>query len=148
MSTTLTRHRVLKVPCYTFHDAFLGYQHLLEGVLPTELRGVNARLPGIRDRFARAAVGWIRYKPLLTYITQPENYERIIADVGRKLDSAVPKLCAYFGTRQFEEIPVELARYHKNVKRHYMAFSATRGAFAKVTRASLPGRPARQPVRT
>lgn len=133
MSTTLTQHKVLKVPCYTFHDAFLEYKNLLIGVLPTQLTGVDARSAPVRARFAKAAIGWIRYKPLLVYITQPERYDRIIADMKRKLDHAIPKLSAYFGTAQFEQISVELERYDRNVRRHHMAFQATRNAWGKVT---------------
>lgn len=138
MSTTLTNHKVLKVPCYTFHDAFLEYKNILNGVLPIELRGVDARLPAVRQRFIKAAIGWIRYKPLLTFISQREEYDSIIDDMTRKLDSSIPKLCKYFGTRQFEEIQIELQRYHRNVRRHHKTFEATRKAWAKVTQTLLP----------
>ncbi len=138
MSTTLTHHKLVRVPCYTFHDAFLEYRNILNGVLPIELRGVDARLSAIRERFIRAAIGWIRYKPLLTYITQRSDYESIIDDMTLKLNSAIPKLCRYFDTCQFEAILTELERYHRNVKRHHTAFEATRKAWAKVTQARAP----------
>lgn len=141
MSTTLTHHKLVRVPCYTFHDAFLEYRNILHGVLPTELRGVDARVSAIRERFIRAAIGWIRYKPLLTYITQRSDYESIIEDMTRKLNSAVPKLCRYFDTCQFEQILAELDRYHRNVERHHRAFEATRKAWAKVTQAIVPAAP-------
>ncbi len=137
MSTTLGDHKVVRVPCYTFHDAFLAYNHLLSGVLPTELVGVDARDSMVLERFMKASIGWIRYKPLLTFITQPEWYEHIIADMTRKLDSAIPKLCSYFGTRRFEQISVELTRYHRNVRRHHRTFEATKNAWAKVTQSIL-----------
>lgn len=137
MSTTLTDHKLVKVPCYTFHDAFLEYKHLLNGVLPTELGGVDARDPFVRQRFIKASIGWIRYKPLLTYITQRENYEAIIDEMTVKLDSSIPKLCEYFDTRQFEQVQTNLAKYHRNVKRHFRAFEATRNAWTKVTRSLL-----------
>lgn len=138
MSTTLTGHKVLRVPCFTFHDAFLEYKNLLNGVLPIELRGVDARLPAVRQRFIRAATGWIRYKPLLTLITQQENYDSIIEDMTCKLNSVIPKLCKYFDTRQFEEIGAELEKYHRNVRRHHRSFEATRKAWAKVTSNRAP----------
>ncbi|CAN5538977.1 hypothetical protein BH10ACI3_BH10ACI3_02200 [soil metagenome] len=138
MSTTLSDFKVVKVPCYTFHDAFLEYKHLLNGVLPTELSGVDAHNNFVRQRFIKALIGWIKYKPLLTYITQPEKYESIIEEMTRKLDSSVPKLCEYFGTQQFEQIRTDLAKYHRNVRRHFRAFEATRNAWAKVTSFVLP----------
>lgn len=132
MSTTLTRHKVVKVPCYTFHDAFLKYQHLLNGTLPLELTGVDARLPAVRQRFIKAAIGWIRYKPLLTFITRPDEYDSIIDEMTRKLASVVPRLCKYFETDQFEQVQVELQRYHRNVRRHFSKFEATKAAWARV----------------
>ncbi len=138
MSTTLTDHKVVKVPCYTFHDAFLEYKNILNGVLPIELGGVDALSPAVRQRFVKAAIGWIRYKPLLTFITQRENYEETIADMQRKLGSVIPKLCRYFDMPQFEEIRTELDRYHRNVRRHHRSFEATRNAWAKVTQSLLP----------
>ncbi len=138
MSTSLTDCKVVRVPCYTFHDAFLEYKHLLNGVLPTELVGVDAHDSFVRQRFIKASIGWIRYKPLLTYITQPDRYESIIEEMARKLGSVVPKLCEYFGTQQFEQIQTDLAKYHRNVRRHFRAFEATRNAWMKVTQAILP----------
>ena len=138
MSTTLTEFKVFKVPCYTFHDAFLEYKHLLNGVLPTELRGVDAYNEFVLQRFIRASIGWIRYKPLLIYITQPDKYESTIEDMSRKLDSCIPKLCAYFGTQRFEQVRSELAKYHRNVRRHFRSFEATRSAWKKVTNGLLP----------
>lgn len=137
MSTTLADQKVVRVPCFTFHDAFLAYKHLLNGVLPTELVGVDAKDPLVLERFTRASIGWIRYKPLLTLISQPDQYETIIADMKRKLDSAIPKLCRYFDTRRFEQISIDLARYDRNVHRHHKAFIATRAAWSKVTQSLL-----------
>lgn len=136
MSTTLTDHKVVKVPCYTFHDAFLEYRNILNGVLPTELASVDARKPLVLDRFIRASLGWIRYKPLLIYITQPADYDSTMEEVAQKLSSSIPKLCRYFGTPRFEQIQRELERYHRNVHRHFRMFEATRNAWAKVTRQS------------
>ena len=138
MSTTLTDYKVVKVPCYTFHDAFLEYKHLLNGVLPTELVGVDAHDKFVLQRFLRASIGWIRYKPLLTFITQPDDYESIIREMTGKLDSSIPKLCKYFDTNLFENVRSELAKYHRNVRRHFRMFEATRNAWVKVTQAILP----------
>lgn len=138
MSTTLTEHKVVRVPCYTFHDAFLGYKNILNGVLPIELGPVDARSPWVRQRFIKAAIGWIRYKPLLTLITQPESYDSMIEQMRRKLDSVIPKLCKYFDTHQFEEIRTELERYDRNVRRHHRAFQATKKAWTKVSQMFLP----------
>ncbi|MBK9153985.1 MAG: hypothetical protein IPM25_07170 [Chloracidobacterium sp.] len=132
MSTTLSDLRVLKVPCFTFHDAFLEYPRLLNGILPTRISGVDALSPAIRQRFVRASVGWIRYKPLLVCLTNPHRYRHTLDEMKRKLDRAIPKMIRYFQTEKFEEVRTELDRYDKNVLRHHRAFLATLQAWRKV----------------
>lgn len=132
MSTSLSEMKVLKVPCYTFHDGFLTYKNILNGILPTELEAVDSTLSSTVKRFSNAAIGWIRYKPLMVYITQREQYEEIIKDMQQKLEITIPKLCRYFHTDHFEQILHELLHYHNNVKRHFNAFQYTKLAWAKV----------------
>lgn len=135
MSTALSEMMVLKVPVYTFHDGFLNYQQILRGNLPITLQPVNTGVPSVIKRFANATIGWIRYKPLMLYITQPNDYESIIKDVKKNLGFVVPKFCNYFKTDLFEQILPELEHYHKNVKRHYASFQATKDAWKKLTKA-------------
>lgn len=132
MSTTLTDLKVVRVPCFTFHDAFLNYQNILSGVLPSQLHAVDASSPGVRQRFVKASIGWIRYKPLLVHITQPERYRSIVDEMKRKLDQVLPKMVDYFENDKFLEVRTELDRYDRNVDRHHRAFSATRDAWTKV----------------
>lgn len=122
LSTCLSRRKVLRVPCYTFHDGFSTYNHLMDGVLPTKLRYIKADSQPIITRFYRACIGWIRYKPLLLYITQRDDYERKIEEMRGQLAETLPKVCAYFGRTEFMNISRELERYHRNVKKHYGQF--------------------------
>jgi hypothetical protein len=132
MSTSLSEMKVLKIPCYTFHDGFLNYKNILNGILPTLLEPVDSSSPATVKRFSNAAIGWIRYKPLLIYITQHDQYEEIIREMQEKLEFTIPKLCRYFKSSHFEQIRFELLHYHNNVKRHYAAFQYTRIAWAKL----------------
>jgi hypothetical protein len=141
MSTTLTRHKVVKVPCYTFHDAFLQYRNLLSGVLPIKLVAADPASSAVKHRFLRASIGWIRYKPLLTYITRPAEYDEVIEDMKRRLQTVVPKLCRYLDMPQFENLRTELNKYHRNVQRHYRTFRATEDAWEKVTQFSVSRSP-------
>jgi len=59
MSTSLSDMKVLKVPCYTFHDGFLTYKNILNGILPNVLEPVDASSSGVVKRFSNAAIGWI-----------------------------------------------------------------------------------------
>ncbi|MFZ3130094.1 MAG: hypothetical protein WA125_03080, partial [Desulfosporosinus sp.] len=115
LSTCLSDRKVLRVPCYTFHDGFSTYNHLLEGVLPINLKFIKADTEQITTRFYNACIGWIRYKPLLLYITQRDRYEEKIEEMREQLNETLPKICAYFGEPDFIKVFAELEKYHKNV---------------------------------
>jgi len=132
LATCLSHRKVLKLPCYTFHDGFSTYHHLLEGVLPIRLKQIKGEEEEIINRFYKACIGWIRYKPLLTYITKPEAYEETIGKIRNHLRKTVPKLCAYFHRPEFAQISEELEKYHENVIDHYREFLATQLAWSKV----------------
>ena len=132
LSTCLSERKVLKVPCYTFHDGFSTYHHLLEGVLPIQLRFIKVDNEQIINRFYKACIGWIRYKPLLLYITQPDAYQEKVAEMHDKLSTVLPKICAYFNRPDFMKILIELKKYNKNVKKHHADFIETQRIWAKM----------------
>lgn len=133
LSTCLSQHKVLRVPCYTFHDGFSTYNHLMDGVLPTKLKYIKADSEQITTRFYRACIGWIRYKPLLLYITQRENYDEKIKEMREKLDATIPIISAYFECDDFNNISIELERYNKNVKKHYDRYIETQEIWSNIT---------------
>lgn len=126
MSTALSDLTVLKVPCYTFHDGFSMYNNLLHGVLPVNLLPIEGDTPQVVKRFVQASIGWVRYKPLMVYITNRDGYEATMADMFVRLSRSIPKLCRYFGTNEFERILVELEAYKRNVRRHFREFEETK----------------------
>jgi len=132
LSTCLSERNVLKVPSYTFHDGFSTYNHLLEGVLPIKLKFIKADQKQIVDRFYKACIGWIRYKPLLLYITRPDDYEKIIKEMRQKLQVVLPKICLFFGQPNFMNILTELEKYDKNVQKHYSDFMETKRIWANI----------------
>jgi len=132
LSTCLSEHKVLKIPTYAFHDGFSRYQHVLRGVLPSALRAMPSRGPGIEERFFKACVGWIRYKPLLTYVINREGYEAEIDAIRARLSATIPLLCAYFGTDRFNRISAELEDYHCHVGEHFKEFEDSKAAWAKL----------------
>ena len=132
LSTCLSNARVLKVPCYTFHDGFLSYPHLLCGILPEKLKPVYAGDPEVNERFYKACVGWIRYKPLLTYITNRDGYECEIARMKSNLDRVLPRVAGYFPGCNFMSLKQELENFSNNVPEHFRMFEATKKAWARV----------------
>jgi len=81
LSTMLQDRVVRRIPCYTFHDGFSICQHLLDGVLPIQLSAITAGAPSVNTRFLNACIGWVRYKPLLVYLTDPSSYARRMAEL-------------------------------------------------------------------
>ncbi|WP_283170076.1 hypothetical protein [Curtanaerobium respiraculi] len=132
LGTCLHERKVVKVPCYTFHDGFASYNHLLEGVLPTKLKCLKADNPKIVERFYQACIGWIRYKPLFLYITQPDEYGERIATIRRQLEEVLPKIAGYFDQPKFLNILPELNRFDRNVAKHYSDFTMARHAWSKI----------------
>ena len=132
LSTCLSRRKVLRVPCYTFHDGFSIYKHLLEGVLPTKLKSVSPDSEQIIKRFYRACVGWVRYKPLLLYITDRDAYPDRISDMREKLSRTLPLICDFFNTKEFLSILDELNRYDRQVKLHDLEFQTVKGIWADI----------------
>ena len=132
LSTCLSERKVLRVPCYTFHDGFSMYSHLMDGVLPIQLRYIKADSEAIVTRFYKACIGWIRYKPLLLYITRRDEYDEQIQLMRENLKATLPQICAYFGRDDFMDISGELERFHTNVKKHYRQFVETQQAWEKI----------------
>lgn len=57
LSTCLKDSRVVRVPCYTFHDAFSMYKPLMDGVLPISLKHITAENKEVNNRFYKACMG-------------------------------------------------------------------------------------------
>ena len=132
MSTALANLKVVKVPCYAFHDGFSMYNNLLNGVLPIELKPIENTSNEILMRFVNASVGWVRYKPLLVYITDKVNFEAIMKTMEDNLKYTIPKLCAYFETEEFNKILIEFNKYRKNVKKHFDEFEKTKSTWKRL----------------
>lgn len=132
MSTALTDLKVVKVPCYTFHDGFSMYNNLLNGVLPVELKPIENTSNEILMRFVNASIGWVRYKPLLVYITDNNNFEKTMKTMEENLKYTIPKLCDYFNTQEFNKIIVEFEKYRKNVKKHFNEFEKTKSTWTRL----------------
>ena len=132
LSTCLSERKVLRVPCYAFHDGFSTYKDLLEGVLPIRLKFIKADNEHVITRFYKACIGWIRYKPLLLYITEPDCYEEKITTMREQLYETLPKVCKYFKEPDFINIAAEMEKYHKNVRKHYDDFIETQRIWAKI----------------
>lgn len=110
---------VLKVPTYHFHDSFLQYAKIMRERYPEQLTSKQLVDAEVEQRFLKATIGWVRYKPLLYYIKDRENYRQIINEARENLEKSVYKINTKFKTCDFSCLIDELDNYDKNVELHY-----------------------------
>jgi len=108
------------------------YNHLLNGVLPVALLPIENTNHDILMRFVNATIGWVRYKPLLVYITDQDNFETTMQNMEKSLQYTIPKLCAYFKTNEFNKILIEFESYRKRVKKHFNDFENTKATWKRL----------------
>lgn len=131
-STLLEDSKTIKIPVYHFHDGFLKYTQIMEESYPKCLRKINVKEDKIKNRFLKASVGWIKYKPLLLYIKNKEEYKKEIINMKRKLKDIVPKLNSIFNDNCFSILIEELEKYDENVEKHYNEYIRTNEIWNKL----------------
>lgn len=124
-ATVSKNTEVVSVPAYHFHDGFLKFTGLMKEKFPKRPLKIVLEDNGIEQRFYKATLGWIKYKPLYFYINEKENYRKIIEDSIENLEKSVDKLSEQFETCDFRCLITELKDYDKNVKKHYKEYIRT-----------------------
>lgn len=124
-STLLENKKVLRIPTYHFHDGFLKYVQIMRGRMPKCLRKINVDEDSIEHRFLQASLGWIKYKPLLMYIKNKEQYKDNIIEVKQNLKMSIPQIDKLFYNSNFEELIIILEEADKNVIKHYREYIKT-----------------------
>ncbi len=124
-ATVSKNTEVVSVPAYHFHDGFLKFTGLMKEKFPKRPLKIVLEDNGIEQRFYKATLGWIKYKPLYFYINEKENYKKIIEDSIENLEKSVDKLSEQFETCDFRSLIAELKDYDKNVKKHYKEYIRT-----------------------
>lgn len=134
LSTLLQERTVLKIPCYTFHDGFSSYQDLLEGSLPLQLKPMTTESADINERFLNACIGWIRYKPLMIYITEKDNYALRMNAIRQALETTLPIMSVYFMDGRFLNILTEFESYAREAENHNRLFQTVQNTWARIVR--------------
>lgn len=109
--------RVARVPVYTFHDGFMQYPHLLSGVLPLHLKRIEAADAGAAERFYRACVGWIRYKPLYQWLTRKSDFEAAAQTTQAQLEATQRRMATYFHLPAFAQLLGEYQKFCGHIRR-------------------------------
>ena len=131
-STQLLNAKVIKVPVYHFHDGFLKYTNIVREKYPKTLRKIRSSEEQIEERFFKASRGWIRYKPLLEYISDKDNYVERIEETRLQLKNGIPEVNKLFDNSDFNILLTDLDEYSKNVKKHYNEYIRTNEIWNKL----------------
>ena len=124
-STLLGNVKTVRIPVYHFHDGFLKYTEIMEGKFPKTLRKISIREEKVKLRFLKATEGWIKYKPLLCYISDKKTYRKKIEQTSEKLNKTIPKLNSYFSDECFSRLITEMKKNDKEVEKHYAEYKRT-----------------------
>ena len=118
--------RVLKVNSYHFHDSFLKYTQLMDEKYPTKLKKISLKEgKEIEKRFYNTVLGWAKYKPLYIFLTDKEDYRKLIYEAKEKLSSTILLIDKVFPNYDFQVLLKEFNEYDKNVEVHYQEFLHT-----------------------
>ena len=131
-STRLENVKVIQAPIYHFHDAFLKYTCVLNEKYPKKLRKIKMEDAQTAERFMKASVGWIRYKPLFIYLTDKEHYAEKIEKARQELIVSIPEVNKLFVDLDLNMLLDELEKFSKSVKKDYDNYIKTEEAWIKI----------------
>ena len=131
-STLLTEAKVVKVPTYHFHDSFLKYTGILKGKFPKRFEKPALDDEAIGERFLKASIGWVKYKPLLMYIMQRTTYLKDIEIAKTKLKNSINKINDIFPNNDFLCLVGELEKYDEDVQKHYKEYLKTNDVWNRI----------------
>ena len=102
-------------------------------MLPTKLRSVSLYdSRAVTERFLRACLGWVRYKPLYTRLTRPDDWQEALSEAEAALEDTIPAVCAYFNDRAFADISTQFAQYRRDVDAHLAEFARAKELWARM----------------
>lgn len=131
-STNLKETVVKRIPVYHFHDGFLKYTSIMNEKYPKILRKISTDENSIEKRFLQASIGWIKYKPLLMYISDKKGYNDKIKVIKEKLKTSIPKIDELFDNMDFYEIIDALNEADRSVEKNYQEFIKTNETWDKI----------------
>ena len=124
--------KVMQVPTYHFHDSFLRYTEIMKEKFPKNFKRLNYKDGDLEERFRKACIGWVKYKPLLIYLTDRKNYTKIMKEVKSNLEQSIPKMNTIFPNCNFDILLEELYSYDENVRKHYNEYTKTTEIWNKI----------------
>ena len=108
------------------------YPEIMLNKYPKHLEKADNSERVIEKRFFNASIGWIRYKPLLMYISDKEHYQENIKKVYKNLESCIPAMNKIFQIYDFSILLEELVKYSEKVEDDYQEYLKTNDIWNKL----------------
>ena len=124
-SINLKDTKVLRIPVYHFHDGFLKYREIMKETYPEQLRKIKVDEKLIPQRFINASRGWVKYKPLLLFLSDRNSYNDKIKEVEKQLNDSLPEVSKLFREYDMEKLKQDFKNYSSNVEKHYEEYLKT-----------------------
>lgn len=131
-SLRLNDLKVVRVPVYHFHDGFLTCRKIMKEEFPQKLKRISMNQKEIKSRFIQAILGWLRYKPLFVYLTDPRQYCSVIQDTLFNLQQCRSVMAELLGQDEFDSLLRTFVEYAQNVKRHDYEYSRVNQLWAQI----------------
>lgn len=124
LSMSLDKALVYQVPAGDFHDAFLEYSDIANGIFPSSTKILkNMSRKDYVNRFSQAVYGWLAYAPLFIKIKEENSYNFQIEEMISRfklldddLYTELPELKEIYHGRKLSDI---LIYYSKNTETQY-----------------------------
>ncbi len=132
-SLQLSDANVVEVPSYIFHDPFVLYPQVLKGNFPSKLRTIPVTRKSI-ERFADAVIGWLKYAPILIYMSSTDEKEKEsrIKEMIDKIEAPTNKLADLLRCPRLRECKDVLEEYQDNVISHYDTLIRAQRAWQRI----------------
>lgn len=110
---------VKEVNSFIFHDPFDIYPKIFEGEFPENLRSIPVT-EATKTRFINALIGWLKYAPILIYLTSENEIEqkRRINEMLNKIEEPTKELAKLFNRDELNDCLKILKKFHRNVNNH------------------------------
>ena len=86
----------------------------------------------VEERFLNACRGWIKYKPLYSYITDGENYCKNMQKIQKCLNDSIVKINDIFHYKDFKVVLEDFNIYHTRVEEDYKKYLETNEIWNKL----------------
>ena len=99
---------------------------------PKKLKKISYNDSGISVRFRKTTMGWTKYKPLLYYILDRNNYRKIINKAKLNLENSVKEISTLYPDCDVTDLVNILNEYDSNVEKHYKEYKKTNEVWNKI----------------